>query len=137
MIDVLTKAVAVGGEFDAAKVGLATNADILTNQSTLADIVPPTYGGYAPSSAVVWGTVRALTDGSVQSLGSSKQFVPTDSSGSSMITYVTLINGAGDKLLAYLKLDEPVHLGSPNDLLTVCFPLVLANSQIEPQNVVP
>ena len=137
MLGLLNGLVAVGKPLDGAKVALACNLDILTDRSVLADLVVPTYGGYAPSTAVVWGTAHHNRDNSVECLAGSKTFAPTDSTSSSSITYAVLTNGAGDTLLASLKLDEAVTLGTPDDHFTICFPILLSQSDVQPGNVVP
>jgi hypothetical protein len=137
MLDAINALIGATGVLNGAVVGLATNTDILTDQSTFADLVPPTYGGYAVSTPVVWGAPKRQADGSVQAMAGSKQFSPTDSTVSNSITYVVLLNAAGDTLLASLALDNPVHMGTPDNEMIVCFPAILAQTTLPPLDVIP
>jgi hypothetical protein len=137
MITCLSDLVAVGKPLDGAVVALATNTDILTDQSVFGDIEFATYGGYVHSTAVVWGAPHYQRDGSVQIFAGSKTFTPTDASASNAITYAVLLNGAGDTVLAVLHLSQPVTLGSPDDFVTINFPIMLAQTILEPADVIP
>jgi hypothetical protein len=137
MVDAINALIGATGVLNGAVVGLATNTNILTDLSLFADLVPPTFGGYAVSTPVVWGAPKRQVDGSIQAMAGSKQFSPTDSTVVSVITYAVLLNAAGDTLLASLKLDNPVTLGQPDDELIVCFPAMLAQTTLPPLDVIP
>lgn len=133
----LTALIGPTGPLNGATVALATNTNILTNKSVLADVIFATYGGYADSTPVVWGAVHTAADGTVQATSDAKTFAPTDTTVNESITYAVLLNAAGDTLLGACALDQPVHLGSPADWLTVLFPALLGQTSAAPQNVLP
>lgn len=80
---------------DGAVVRLGTNVTRPGDATTLADMVPATFNGYAESSAVVWGSPFIDVDGSVKVVGGSKQFTKTAGGSSETVTCWYLVGDPG------------------------------------------
>lgn len=72
--------------------GLLTNVVAPNQDTVLADLVPPTFGGYALTPLTSWSVIRREVDGMYSILSNSIPFYCTGSPYSDTITGVYLVN---------------------------------------------
>lgn len=102
LAEILASAVAVDGEFDAAKVHLYTNNIVPAPNTVLADLTPATFTGATPA-AITWGTVFSDNEGNAIAPGGSHLFPVTGTISETVYGYF-ITDTAGTKLLAIRQL---------------------------------
>jgi hypothetical protein len=111
-LDILAALIAPTAPLDGAKLHLNQNNIVPTTGMALAALTEADIHGYV-AATVVWGAVHTdPTYGPVVDGGASVFLTTTPVAGANTIYGAYLTNGAGDKLLAAVKLDAPVVLNA-------------------------
>src|SRR5260370_30078618 len=108
----LTALIGVAGRLNDAVMHLFTNDDVPDHTTLLASMTEATFAGYAPSTAIVWGTV--FTDPSLyaHTVGDTKQFTAGALAGAVVVHGYYVVDAGG--ALAYAeRFDAPANLVVP------------------------
>jgi hypothetical protein len=126
LLDILTKATAVAGEFDTGVIALFVDAIVPTPLTLLAQLTECTFPGYARSAAVKWGTPYFDTLERAVSLSDVHQFACNAVGQAQTARIVGLIVGAAPGVLkACYVLDTPLIFASPDSVFQVAFEAIL------------
>jgi hypothetical protein len=102
---------ALDGVLKNAKLGLFTNAVNLTQQTLLADLVEPTYTGYA-RQIVTWEPIYQQPDGSWTNQGGALFWQMGDDLTPTVVLGLFLVDSGGTHLLLAENLADPINLVS-------------------------
>lgn len=119
------------------KIGLYEDEGPISPDADIATLTPASYGGYAPSAAVVWKTPHVNPDGVAVVQCVPAEFKPTDNSATATVRVVVLESGAGDAIVASYRLDEPLIMGNPNDVHMIGFPVQVGQLSEAVENIFP
>lgn len=127
----LSAIVGAGGALNGSKVILFTAPNVITPDVALGDLTLATFTGYAPSAAVVWGTVFRDDEGLARAVGSLVQFTSTDGAVQETIVGWGLTNGAGSALLYAQLLDVPVPINRGDQAIVIVPEYALGQQPVE------
>jgi hypothetical protein len=93
-------------------VGLITGTPIITQDTALADLTQPAFGGYAITPMTSWGITRRDNSGNYSKLGNSIAFNCTGTPHSDVVTGAFLVDNTTtpDTLLGVQMFDTPVNI---------------------------
>lgn len=115
----LTQKKDVGGLLTGATIHLFTNSAALDPEVELADLTPPSYVGYAPSSAVTW-SVPIRVPGGWGTLGARRDFVIDADNDSLPVTGYAVASALAGNPLAVVELfPSPVPVSQLGDVIAV------------------
>lgn len=118
--DILNALVAALAPWNGGKLHLFKTNVTPSPAMVIGDLVEADFTGYAASTAVVWGAAAFLPDGTAVVVGDAKTF-ETGSPSTVLNTiygwYFT--DSAGTTLLFARKLDNPIALSGPSQIITI------------------
>lgn len=116
---ILNALIAAEGVLDGAKVALFTNSIVPTPETVAADLIAPTFPGYALSSAIVWGDPLSVPGGR-GSLGDRKDFIPSADSESLPVVGYAVLTGFGWSTIGLVELfPTPVDVSLLGSIVSV------------------
>lgn len=133
----VTAATGAAAIFDGAKIHLFEDETPIGPDTDPATLTEASYGGYAASAAVVFQTGHVDPQGRAIRQVLPKEFKPTDSTATSVVRQVALMNGAGTAILASYMLDDPITFGTPDDVQLIGFPVIVTQPDTSLENIVP
>lgn len=137
LMSALATMTGVGGDAEGAKIALFRDETPITPQTDIGELTEASFTGYARSAAVVYGTIHMDDEGNAIRVTDTKEFKVTVAGPPQEVNHVVLANAAGDQMLAWYTLDEPLIFTDTNDVHRIAFPLYFGQPGETPEEVFP